>query len=142
MAEKKIGNRTFRVKQPLATEALRLQFRITSLVKDREAFQKIMEAGAEAASSKDDNIKAKAGAQVINSVIAVFGSIDPDEGTSLMRDLVAMSEIKASNGQYERADIDTEFSEDPSGLFELIGFVMKEVLGPFVAGLLSAMRGK
>lgn len=143
MAEKKIAGRTFRVRPPLATEAIRLQFRVMNLLGGSAAeLPAAVEALQSAASAKKEADKVKANGQIVGIVVGILSQMKPDEGTQFVADMVAMAEIKAANGTYEQADIDVEFSEDPTGLFQLVGFVLREVLGPFIQGLVGSMTGQ
>ncbi|RIY00215.1 hypothetical protein D3218_13095 [Aureimonas flava] len=139
MAEKKIGGRTFQVKQPLATDALKLQFRVMGiLAKSSTDLAKVLGA-VQAAQSADGDARAAANANAVTAVLGILGSLSPDEGTAFISDLVSMAEVKGDNGRFEQADLDVEFSSDPSGLYQLVGFVLREVLGPFISGLVGSM---
>ncbi|MEC5289383.1 MULTISPECIES: phage tail assembly chaperone [unclassified Aurantimonas] len=157
MAEKKIAGRLFRIQQPLAREALALQFRVmnllggsaTELPKAIEAMQaasaiqsKYQGQNAPTVSDEDMAKLSAANSQIIGVVMGILGNMKPEAGVSFLADMVAMAEVKAANGQYEQADIDTEFSTDPTGLYEVVGFVLKEVLGPFISGLMGSMSAK
>lgn len=157
MAEKKIAGRLFRVQQPLAREALALQFRVmnllggtaTELPKAIDAMQaastiQAKYQGQNAPSMSDEDMAklSAANSQIIGVVMGILGNMKPDAGVSFLADMIAMAEVKAQNGEYEQADIDTEFSSDPTGLYEVVGFVLKEILGPFISGLVGSMNAK
>lgn len=142
MAEKKIAGRLFRVQPPLATVAIKLQFRVMNLLGGSVGeLPGAIDALQTASRTKDEGAVSAANGKVIGVIIGILGRMKPDEGAALISDLVAMAEIKAANGAYEPADLDTEFSSDPSGLYELVGFVLKEALGPFISGLMGSMSG-
>lgn len=134
MAEKKIAGKLFRVKQPLATDALKLQFRVMNMLAGSGD-----QLGRAIAALQAGEGREKAQGEVVSAVLAILGGMKPDDGARLISDLVAMAEIQGGNSKFEPADLDTEFSSDPSGLYQLVGFVLKEVLGPFISGLVESM---
>lgn len=139
MADKRIGNRTFQVKTPLATEAIALQFRVMNLLGGATGdLPQIMAAIGKASSGGDDE-RLQANGQVVASLFGILSKVQPKDAVSFLRDVVAMAEVKGDNGRYEPADIDTEFSADPAGLYELVGFVLREAIGPFISGLVGSM---
>ncbi|KQT52223.1 MULTISPECIES: phage tail assembly chaperone [unclassified Aureimonas] len=138
MAEKKIAGRLFRVDQPLATEALQLQFRVMNMLQgSTDDLRKVF--GAMSGAEDAESAKSIGAGESALATIAILSRLKPREGTQFVADVVAMAKIKGENGAFEPADVDTEFSTDPTGLYELVGFVLKTVLGPFISGLAGSM---
>lgn len=142
MAEKKIAGRVFKVDAPLATVALSLQFRVMNILSNSpDALPTILGAVTKAADAKTERERLEANASLLSAMIGILGKMRPEDGTRLMSDLVSMAKVQAGNGRFDQADIDTEFSTDPSGLYELVGFVLKETIGPFISGLVGNSNG-
>lgn len=138
MSEKKIAGRVFRVDQPLATEALQLQFRVIGMLEgSTDDLQKVFDSMSGNEGAEDPAGRGRS-APII-ATIAILSRLKPREATQFISDVVAMAKVQGENGKYDKADLDTEFSSDPTGLYELVAFVLREVLGPFISGLAGSM---
>lgn len=131
MAEKKFGNRTFRVKQPLATQAIVMQGRLLRLI--GPASHKLPELfdPANRNGPADQTVALK----IVGVLLEVFSRSEPEATAALIGDIIAMSEVKGASGKYDQADIDTEFSSDPGELYAVVAWILREVFGPFFSGL-------
>jgi len=135
MAEKKIGGRTFRTMPILATDAIRLQVRMVKLVGRGATQLPGIIAGARPGASDHD--RAEANGRAISAFVDIVAASEPDALADMMRDVVALSQIRRESGDYHTADIDGDFVGRPSDLFAVVFWVLQEQLGPFFAALLA-----
>lgn len=143
MADKKIGGREFRVGTVLATEALRLQFRLLQIIGGGVDRLPVILAGAGQASPE---AKQASQAAAVAAFADMIGKADPDRSVKLMQDIAGLAQLKQASGAWGEVDIDTDFTDHKADLFPLLTWVLKEVLGDFFGGLqatgaLSKMMG-
>lgn len=138
MAEVKIprsGGRTFKVEPMLATEAIRLQARLLKVIGGAIDRLPVVFAGY------GDHASAEAKEKSNVAAIAAFGDIfckgDPEEMTSLVKDIVEIAMVKRPSGAYEQVDLDGDFTGHLNEAFDLAVFVLREQFGPFFSGLLA-----
>lgn len=134
MAEKKIGNREFRIDRPRATDALKLQARLFRAAGGLAEKLPAMLASRRADASPED--RAKAEADAIVGITGIFDRITPDEYASLVSDIVKMAEMKRPSGQYHTVDLDGDFAESFGDIIPMVVFVLREVFGDFFSGAL------
>lgn len=139
MAERKIAGREFKVGTVLATEALRLQFRLMAVIgsgtSDGDGTERltIILGGLGEEADPEEKLKSNAGA--LAAMSKVFVHADPDEMTQLVADVVSYAAIKRPSGSYEKADLDGDFTEEKGALIPLCVFVLQEVLSDFFTEL-------
>lgn len=135
MAERKIAGREFKVNPPLATEALRLQARLTKLLQAADtSLEDIFVINFVADAGKPEQ-KAKAAAAAISTIGRIFSTMSPDEYASLVTDVIGMAQIKRPSGAYEIADLDGDFSTDLKSIPQVFLFVLEVVYRDFFLGL-------
>lgn len=127
MAEKKIGDREFRVDQPLATEALLLQTRVLKVL--GSAGDKIPDIIESANSGSEDS------SAIVTTFAEFFKNCDPSETVNLIKDIVEMAEIRRPSGVYESVSMDADFSGSQKEMFQVAFFILKEVFGDFLGVL-------
>lgn len=131
MADKKIGDNFYRVTPILATEALRLQFRLLGFV--GPAVQALP---ALLAARKDGTEAEKQATEVagLNAIAAIFMQADPNKVTQFITDVCEMAEISEDGKTYEGVVFDHHLSDDQKSIIPLTFFVLKEQLGDFFTG--------
>ena len=128
MAEKKIGNRTFKTEPVLATQALLLQARVFRILGPGLArFGDIMRARTEGNEGT--------GAAIVAAFAEVFTKADPAEVVNMLSDVIGMAQIKRPSGIYENCDMDGDFTGHQKDVYPVALFVLKEQLGDFFTGL-------
>ena len=133
MAEMKIGDREFKVGVVLATDALILQAKLMKVVGSGiERLPTILKGVAEGATADD---KAAMQTAAVAAFTDIFVEGDPKELTNLIGEVVSMATVKRPSGAYEQVDLDGDFTERKGDLFEVVVFVLREVLGDFFSGL-------
>lgn len=138
MAERKIAGREFRVDPPLATDALRLQAKLTRLLEAADASMEDILVAFFGGGEKTQESQAKIVAGAISTVGRVFSKLSPDEYAALVSEIVSMAKIKRPSGAYEIADLDGDFSGNLQAVPELITFVLRVVLSDFFTALLGS----
>lgn len=136
MPEKKIGSLEIKVDRPLATEALKMQARLT-----RAAGGLAEKLPAILASRRDgatDEEKAKAEAEAIGALTGIFDRLSADEYADLVSDIIGMAMIKRPSGQYDQADLDGDFSDNLASIIPVVVFILKSVFGDFFTGALAS----
>ncbi|WP_136625138.1 phage tail assembly chaperone [Aureimonas flava] len=133
MAEKKFGNRLFKVDQPLATQAIVMQGRLLRLIGPASDKLPALFDPANRKGPADQT----AALRIMGVLVEVFGHTEPEATAALLGDIVKMAQVKGANGRYEQADIDTEFSSDPGELYAVVAWILRETLGPFFSGLVA-----
>lgn len=131
MAERKIGNRTFKVDQPLATEAVRLQARLARALGGSMA--KAFDAYVAANSSKAESKEAVAGL-LIPIIADFFEKNDPDAVVDLVQYLMTFAQVAHQSGQYDPVDLDGDFYGSLNDIVPVCAFVIEEVVGVFLSG--------
>lgn len=135
MAEKKIGDRTYSVGTVLATDAIRLQMRLLKVLGAGIDRLPVILGGV--GSNKTDEDKSKSNAAAVAAFTDIFVNGDPDEMTSLIKDIVEIARVKRPSGSYEAVDLDGDFSQNISQLIPVVIFVLKEVFGDFFTEVLG-----
>nr|QIG67149.1 hypothetical protein EVB34_044 [Rhizobium phage RHph_TM26] len=137
MAEKKIGTRTFRVREVLATEALIVQARLLQLIGG--GVDRLPDILAGMGSDKDEEAKAKSNAAMVGALADIFAKAEPRKVAQLAADLVQYAEVLQPSGSYGQCDLDQDFTSkaDRKSLYPVLGFVLKEVLGDFFGDVLA-----
>lgn len=136
MAERKFGNRTFKVGIVLATDAIRLQARLLRVIgSGMDRLPAILASRREGASEAE---RTAGDAAAVAALSDVFAKIDADEMTALLGDIIGYAQIKQSSGSYGQADLDQDFTEHKGDIFPVALFVLKEVLGDFFSGALAS----
>jgi hypothetical protein len=135
MPEKKIAGFEIRVDRPLATEALKLQARLTRAAGGlAESLPGIL---ASRRADATDQERAKADADAITAIAGIFDRLTPDQYAELVADILAMAKIKRPSGQYDQADLDGDFSDNLASIIPVAVFVLKTVFGDFFTGALA-----
>ena len=138
MAEKRIGDRTFQVEAPLATQAIIMQARLMKAV--GPALDRLPDffAGARAADGSPEKNRAESVA--IQALSDVLAGLKPEEVAGLMRDLTEMARVKRASGHFEPVDFDGDFSGRLGDLMPVVAFVVREVFGDFFSGAAASGR--
>jgi hypothetical protein len=138
MAEKVIGDRTFKAGHVLATDAIKLQIRLVKLIGPALETLPAVFAGRSEGASPDDQEKANAAA--IRAIAGIFEKADPDAVVDLMKDICRNAMVSPDKGaHYEEIAFDSEFSGPGSkSLFPAIVFILQETLGDFFSGALAS----
>lgn len=138
MAEKVLGDRTFKAGAVLATDAIKLQIRLVKLIGPALETLPDVFAGRAAGASPEDQEKANAAA--IRAIAGIFDKADPDAVVDLMKDIFALAMVSPNKGQsYEEIVFDHEFAgAGAKNLFPAMVFVLQEVLGDFFSGALAS----
>jgi hypothetical protein len=134
MAEKKIGGRTFRVGNVLATEAIKLQLRLLKIVGGGVDRLPTILAGMGKKGEVDAEAKAASDAAAVAALGDIFSKCDPDVVTQIISDIVEMAQLNNPSGAWETVNIDQDFTQKKGDLFPVIIFVLQEVLGDFFSG--------
>lgn len=131
MAEQKINGRTFRVGQLTAGEAIELYADVIGFLGPAAGQLPYILFGMKEGGDDGDILKDAA-------VISAFGQIVNTKGAKAVRALaeriVSMAEIQRPSGDYSLADMDGDFTDDPSEAIQVIIFVLKEHFRPFFSG--------
>ncbi|QIG74967.1 hypothetical protein EVC26_048 [Rhizobium phage RHph_I72] len=137
MAEQKIGTRTFRVQEVLATEALMIQARLIQIIGG--GVDRLPEILAGVGSDKSEEAKAKSNAAMVGALADIFTKAEPRKTVQLISDLIQYAEVLQPSGAYGRCDVDVDFSSkaDRKSLYPVLGFVLKEILGDFFGDVLA-----
>lgn len=133
MAEKKIGQTTFRVDPLLATNALILQARVMKMVGPAlSKFGAIMKG---VGSDKTEEAKAQSDAAAISAFVDIFIHADPNDLANLLKDLCQTARILRPSGSYDPVDFDGDMTERQKDIVPLVVFVLREQFGDFFSGL-------
>jgi hypothetical protein len=131
MAERKIGTRTFKVDQPLATEAIRLQARVVrALGPSLEKFFTARDQAARSGKVGDDAL----GLTMLPIIADFYEKNDPDEVTALVTYIMTFAKVAHQSGQYDQVDLDGDFYGQLGDIIPVCMFVLQEVLGDFFTG--------
>ena len=140
MAEKVIGDRTFKVGHLLATDAIVLQSRLIRIIGPALDRLPVIFAGkAENATDADRKASDMAAIQAISDI---FGKADPREVADLVKDICELAMISHDKGKnYDQIDFDGDFSgSNFKDTIPVATFVLKETLGDFFSGALASGR--
>lgn len=137
MAERKIAGMEIKVDAPLATDALRLQARLTRMLEAADAKLEDLILGFSGAGNTPEE-RAKGIAAAISTIGRIFRTLSPDEYASLVGDIIGMAQIRRPSGQYDQADLDGDFSQNLKAIPEVVVFVIDVVLRDFFTGLLGS----
>lgn len=133
MAEKKINNRTFKAEPMLATDSIILQARLfKALGPAVGSFGEMMKGHGE---GKTPEEKAKSDAAAIGALAAVFAQSKPEEIAGLVKDLVESCQIRRPSGDYDKCDLDGDFTQNKGDIMPVVWFALQEQFGDFFAGL-------
>lgn len=140
MAEKKINGRLFRVKDVLATEAIRLQVSLLKVIGGGVDRLPTIMAGMGTKGKEDPEAKAASDAALVGALADIFSKCDPDGVVELIARIAAYAEIQSKSGQWGTVDVDQDFTDrsHKKDLFPLLAFVLKEVLGDFFSDVPGA----
>lgn len=133
MAEKKIGDNTYRVDPLLATKALLLQARVMRVV--GPALSKFGEVMQGVGPKKTEEEKAKGNAAAIEAFASIFAQSRPEELAELIKDLCQVARIRRPSGVYDPVDFDGDMSDKQRDIIPLAVFVLREQFGDFFSGL-------
>lgn len=136
MAEKKIGDRTFKVEPMLATDAVRLQARLLKVLGG--GIDRLPEIMAGAGKDASPEAKAKSNAAAVAAFADIFANGDPDLMTKLVQEIVETAMVKRPSGEYSLVDMDGDFTGRLDEMFELAVFVLREQFGAFFTGRLAS----
>lgn len=132
MADKKIGENFYRVPPILATEALKLQFRLLGFAGPAVKALPAVLASRQGGSIED---RAKAEAAGLDAIASVFTNADPSKITTFISDVCEMAHVSEDGKTYEPVIFDHHLSDDQKSILPLAFFVLKELLGDFFTGV-------
>lgn len=133
MAEKKIGSRLYRVDKVLASDAIRLQANLLQFVGKAVDHLPAILAGAGTGKTKEQ--QSASNAALVASIGSIAASADPDLMVRFFEQCLRHVMIQRPSKAWEVADLDGDFTDAPGDLYPVLGFMLKEVLGDFFAGL-------
>lgn len=141
MAEKKIGSRTFKTEDLLATEAIKLQARIMRFVGPAVEKLPVIFAGRGTKASDDQRVASDAAA--VKAISDIFANAEPDAVAQLVADVCEMAHVSYDGRNYDRIVFDQEFSGgNLKDVIPVVTFVLREALGDFFsAALANGNRG-
>jgi len=133
MAEKKIGDRTFKVEPMLAMDALVLQARLfKALGPAMGSFSEVMKGHGEGKTEAEKNAS---NAAALVALANIFAHGEPTQIAELIRDVVQIAQIKRPSGEYSPVDLDGDLTGRQKELFPIILFVLREQFADFFSGL-------
>lgn len=140
MAEKKFGDRTVRIDQVLATQAIILQARLMRAI--GPALDRLPAIFSGRDKNATDAQKQASDAAAIGALAEVFSKARPEEIAELIKDIVEMGEITYSKAtSYTRIDLDGDFSgPNMKDIMPVVAFILKETLGDFFSAALASGR--
>lgn len=133
MAEKKFGGREFRVRPPLATDAIRLQARLFQLIGG--GVDRLPEILAGVGKDKSPELKEKSQSAALAAMTDIFAKCDPDKITRLIKDVAEMAQIRQASGDYMGVDLDADFIDNVGDIYPFVFWVLQETLKDFFSGL-------
>jgi hypothetical protein len=136
MPEKKIAGITLKVDQPLASEVLQLQARLTRAAGGLA--EKLPSILASAKEGTAPEVKQKAEKDAIAGIADIFSRLSPVEYSTLVGDIIALGKILRPSGNYEQADLDGDFSSNLGAIIPVCVYILKEVFGDFLSGARAA----
>ena len=131
MAEHKLSGREYRIQAPTAMEALDLLAELTEVAGPLAPRIPLMIGGL---SDEDPNGRLYADAALLEAMSAIIKTAGKDRVTAIVRRVVEMAEIRRPSGQYERVDLDGDFTGGLQDIFPLARLVLKETLYGFFTG--------
>lgn len=133
MAEKKINNTTYSVGVVLATDALLLKARLLKIVGNGAKELPAILRGRGDKASKEAQEKSDAAAT--KALTDIFEAMQPDEYVKLISDIVGFAQVQRPSSQWEKCDLDGQFTQNKADLYPVVLFVLKEVFSDFFTGL-------
>lgn len=138
MAERKIGDRTFKTEPLLAKESMRLLARLVRVggaAWDR--FKDTLESEATARQGKQGKSGDGIGEQA--KILLAYGQLvidivrenDTEEVVSLVEEIVTKAMIKRPSGAYDPIEIDVDFQGRLSEIYQVAAFVLQEEYSDF-----------
>lgn len=134
MAEKKIGDRTFKCDAMLAFEALKLQARLMKVIGG--ALDKLPAIIAGTRNRGDPVAEAASDAAAVGAFGDIFMKSDSTDIATLVKNIVEVAEIKGSSGQYRKVDLDGDFTDHLADLVPVVVFVLQVQFKDFFSAVL------
>lgn len=138
MAERKIGDRTFKTEPLLAKESMRLLARLVRVSGAAwEDFKDTLEKEAAALlagqkrSGDDISAQAKMIGAIGQLVVDIVRENDTEEVVSLIEEIVSKAMIKRPSGAYDPIEIDADFQGRLSEIYQVAAFVLQEEYSDF-----------
>jgi len=126
MAEKKIGNRSFRCEKMPADEGVLYSFRIGKL--------------ASPLIGQIQNLVSGVDEVALTALAEFLQSLDPVEGQEIVMKMAGMAEVKSSESQpYEPVIFNITFQDDLLEAFQVAAWVIMVNFGGFFKGRLASM---
>lgn len=138
MAEKKIGNRYYRAGNALATDALKLQFKLLALIGPAVDKLPAIFAGRDPKATVEQ--KAASDAAALQAIMAMFQQSGEDEWVAFIERTLTLGKIAHDpKGNWDDIILDVEFvGDNAKDLFPVVAFILREVLGDFISGALAS----
>lgn len=133
MAEKKINESTYQVGVILATDALLLKTRLLKIVGNGAKELPAILRGRGDKASKEAQEKSDAAAT--KALTDIFEAIEPEQYVKLISDIVGFAQVQRPSSQWERCDLDGQFTQNKADLYPVVLFVLKEAFSDFFSGL-------
>jgi hypothetical protein len=131
MAEKKIGEKTFKVEPMLATQAIRLQARLLKVV--GPALDKLPTIFA----GRKKGDEAASNGAAIAAFTDIFTRADPDAIMELIKDVCEVAMVKRPSGAYDPVSFDGDFTGNLGEIIPVAVFVLQEQFGDFFTAALA-----
>lgn len=134
MADKKIGDRVFKVDAPLALIAIQFQARVMQAL--APSFEHFKDAATAIAGNRGQITEAQLGGALLPVLNDFFTRNSPAEVGDLAKTIVEMAKVSYDGGKnYDPVDLDGDFTGRLGELLPVCAFVVQEVLGDFFSGL-------
>lgn len=137
MAEKKIGESTYKVEPMLATQAMLLQARLARVL--GPAASKLPAILAARSADATELAKAQAQAEAVSAITEIFARCPPEEIAGLVKDIAELAMVQRPSG-YEPVDFDLDFTGRLGNIIPVVVFVLSVQFGDFFSGALANGR--
>ncbi|MCD1645247.1 phage tail assembly chaperone [Aurantimonas coralicida] len=142
MAEKKIGprgsERTFKVEPLLIIASLNLKFRLAKILgPGMERLPSIL-----GGLSGDEVVKLRANEEAIRAITAILSTLEPEDATDLVKEVVEIAKVKRASGDYDPVDLEGDFQGREADIIPVMLFVLKEQFADFFSGVQEIGRQK
>lgn len=133
MSEKKIGDREFKVSDVLATDVIRMKFRLGNALKG--GFDGLADTLGGLSPNSTEEEKRSKNKELLRALADILGEIDPDVGSELVKDICEFALVKVQkSGSFENVVFDAHFTNRTSDIYPVAAFVLKEMFSELFSG--------
>ena len=133
MAEKKIGEHTYKTGVVRATDALKLKARLLKILGNGAKQLPVILRGR--GDKATDVEKEKSDNAAVQGLQDIFEAVEPDEFVSIISDIVGLAQVHRPSGTWDQCDLDGQFTQHKGELYPVVLFVLQDVFGDFFTGL-------